>query len=97
MFWYDDADMVGVYVKAFERKQEHANREAWLSGVYNHHAVSVAIGNAFKKKGSPPIEYMTKPIELRKKEKDEQAEVEKLYKQFSAVASRFNTRRKRKG
>ena len=34
----------------------------WLMGVYNFEAFTLAIGNAFRKKGSKPLEYRKTPI-----------------------------------
>ena len=34
----------------------------YLSGIYTYEAVSVALANGFRKKGSKPIEYRDKPI-----------------------------------
>lgn len=97
VFWYDDADMVQVYVKAFKRSQDHLNHQAWLSGAYQCNAVSVAVSNAFRKKNSKPTEYLSKPFDLHPDKKDELSEAEKLYKQFKPVMAAFNARLKRKG
>lgn len=96
VFWHDDNDMVEVYVKAFRRKQDLDNYQLWLAGAYQCNAVSVAVGNAFRKKGAKAIDYMKEPIEINPKP-DKISDAEKLYNKFKPVMAAFNARRQRKG
>ena len=51
----------------------------WLQGVYFFNAVSTALGNAFRKKGAKPVNYMEQPIRilpLSEEEKEAKAEQE---------------------
>ena len=47
-----------------------------MMGMYNFHAVSIALGNAFRKKGSKPMEYIKYPFlqtaVMTEREKDAQ-------------------------
>lgn len=100
VFWYDDTDMVDIYVKSFKKKQNMDNQQAWLSGFYECNAVSVAIANAFKKKNAKPVEYLSEPLKLYVDPKDKKVELsdaEKLYNKFRPVVAAFNVRRSRKG
>lgn len=52
-----------------QRKSE----EMWLQGLYIYNAVYVVIGNALKKKGAKPLEYLEEPIRLLPLTEEEKA------------------------
>lgn len=70
-FWYDDAEMFTVYVKAYTKK---ANYTAWLQGFYNMkafetvihnkipYAINIALGGSNGKYEA--IHYFNEPIDL---------------------------------
>lgn len=70
-FWRDDVLLAKVYRDAEELRARRANVEAWRNGFYTASALSSAVGNMFRKKGSSPIKYMDRPIPLTQKEQDE--------------------------
>jgi len=75
-FWDGDPRLVIFYRKAFDIKQDLINAWEWRMGVYNLTAFSTVIGNAFRKKGLKPLEYLEKPLPVR-----EQTEAEKKAEQ----------------
>ena len=75
LYWFGDTWLVEAYRKADRIKQERANENAWLQGVYHGMAISSTIGNAFLPKGSTPAEYPEEPIPLNGEDK-KKAEVD---------------------
>lgn len=63
-FWEEDPWLAEAYRKANDLNRQRVSFEAWLQGVYIFEAVSTAIGNAFRKKGTPPHSYREEPIRL---------------------------------
>lgn len=52
------------------------NFDAWLNGLYNFEAVSIAISNALREKGHAPENYPSKPHDLYGKEEKLDEDVE---------------------
>ena len=67
-FWHGDMRLLSAYQNAYLRNVEYT---AWKQGNYNSIAFSVAMGNAFKKKGAASIEYpkWQDPIEKIERQK----------------------------
>ena len=65
-FWDGDVDLVKAYRKAYEYKKQEWNVQAYLNGMYVYDAlIRVApIFHAFAKKGTKPMEYRDKPIDI---------------------------------
>lgn len=63
-YWNGDPYLVGFYKKAHLLKVEKRNEELWWQGAYFYDAVSTAINNAFRKKGTKPRKYIEQPIRL---------------------------------
>lgn len=83
------------YREAYEARQEQENFNAWLNGLYVYKAFETVMANAFSPKGTPPVKYLDKPLDLFKKnEKQEEAEVEQqqiaIANMFTAWGKRFN-------
>ncbi len=79
-FWDEDPWLAAAYREASEYQAERKSWEMWLQGVYNYHAVATALGNAFRKKGAKPLNYMEEPIRvlpLTEEEKEVKAEQER--------------------
>ena len=62
-FWDEDVMLLNNYFEAEKIRQERANTEAWLHGLY----VYIAIGRCFAKK---PQAYLTKPVAITQDEID---------------------------
>lgn len=79
-FWDEDPWLAEAYREAAEYQAQRKSWEMWLQGVYFFNAVSTALGNAFRKKGAKPVNYMEQPIRilpLSEEEKEAKAEQEK--------------------
>lgn len=78
-FWHNDPKLLEVYQKAYYNR---LHEEAHLYGQYNFYAVSIAISNAFRKKGTKEQKYIDKPDinKLFRKPKSEK-QVIKQYRQ----------------
>lgn len=63
-YWYGDTQMARAFYEAEKLRQEKANSEAWLQGLYFVHALNSTVGNAFRKTGDKPFEYPKKPLSL---------------------------------
>lgn len=77
-YWYGDPQMVRAFYEAHKMKQEMQNFDAWLHGLYNFEALSIALANAFSEKGTQPENYPNKPHDFSGKEKVDE-ETEKNY------------------
>jgi len=60
-FWDMNPRILGVLNLAYERKAKRRDQEMWQQGQYVYAAFGTVLGNAFRKKGSPPEEYPKKP------------------------------------
>ena len=63
-YWYGDPLMVRAYFQAEKIRQERADSEAWLYGLYVAKAIDSTIGNAFRKEGT--AEYPAFPLSTKK-------------------------------
>lgn len=72
-----------VYDDAHKLKMEMQDEMMYLSGLYTYEAVSVAIANAMRKKGSKPIEYRKEPI-LQSMKQPTEEDIERKRKEFVA-------------
>ena len=57
------------YEKAVKLEEEKADTHMWILGSYIFEGISVAISNAFRKKGQKAISYRDKPYLMEAKEK----------------------------
>lgn len=71
-YWYGDVWLVEAFREADRLKQERANHEFWLQGMYFFDGTSRAVANVMRKKGSAPEEYPAEPYSLFRKEKTEE-------------------------
>lgn len=65
-FWDGDVDLVKFYRKAYEYKKQEWNTQAYLNGLYTYEAIlrAAPVLHAFAKRGTKPLPYRDKPIEL---------------------------------
>lgn len=67
-----------VEVHAYEKAYyDRTSREAWLYGLYNYQAQSIALSNAFVSKNSDKVEYPHQPISMFQEVKQIEDEVDK--------------------
>jgi len=96
-FWDGEPKLVGYYRKAHEIRQELINAWEWRMGAYNLSAFGTILGNAFRKKGTKPEEYLTKPLPLHDKtDEEKQAEIKAQNDKFALTLERGMARFKAK-
>lgn len=73
--YWDGDPLIAKFVReAHEIQQKERNSELWLQGVYIYNAFGVVLGNAFRKRGEKPAEYLSAPIPITPLEMREEAE-----------------------
>ena len=97
-FWDGEPILAKYYRKAFEIRQDMLNAWEWRMGAYNLSAFGTVLGNAFRKKGERPTEYLAEPLPLREKtEEQKQAEIKAKTDKFASALekgmARFNARK----
>lgn len=70
-FWYGDYCKLKYYEKVFLQKRKLENENAWINGMYEYSAVSTALSNGFRKKGTQAIDYLKEPLDLFPKTEQE--------------------------
>lgn len=93
-FWNGDYTRLKYYEECHRLEIEKRNQELWLQGLYNYAALTIALSNAFAKKGSHPKEYLDKPIRITpmnevEKEQEKKQMVENFRSQLMALDRRF--------
>lgn len=86
------------FIKAEKLRRERIDSYSWVIGAYVNEAVSVALVNAFRKKGSKPHKYRDKPYSqeenLAQSENltDEQKKqaIDRLFRGLSIKMTNFN-------
>lgn len=97
-FWDGDVDLVKAYRKAYEYKKQEWNVQAYLNGMYVYDALLRVspILHAFAKKGTKPIPYRDKPIEIyTNHEQQKKVEVNKSRDMQLRMVERFKKINKR--
>lgn len=87
-FWRDDPWIAKTYRKVYVERRKEENRRDWLLGAYVHHAVAVAVGNAFREKGKNPENYLEEPFpifapteaEIEEANRREKEKIEAVYR-----------------
>lgn len=86
-YWYGDPLMVRAYYKAQKLREEQADTQAWMNGMYFAKAIEATIMNAFKKRSETPTEYPSMPITIKRREEErEKTEEEKRKLEESETA-----------
>ena len=71
-YWTGDPVLARYFREAYQLKQEQQDYNAWLQGMYFYEALSTALPNAFRKKGTPTLNYTEQPyMQKQKKNKTE--------------------------
>lgn len=72
-YWEGDNDLPKHYREAFKLKQENANYEAWLHGLYVYDAVTSAMSHLSKNE-SDHKSYAEKPYDFTPRKEEEKVE-----------------------
>ena len=76
-YWTGDPILARYFREAYQLKQEQEDSHAWLQGLYVYEALSVALSNSFRKKGTTAAKYSEQPYLQQKKEKERAAQEDK--------------------
>lgn len=91
-YWHGDPWSMKAYKDAYNLRNRHENEMLYINGIYILNALSVVIGNAFSKKGTPPRKYLEKPLDVFPKTDAEiAAEEEQKQKDLIAKLSAWKT------
>lgn len=98
-FWTLNPRKIKVLMESYHLKRQIEDEKLWMLGGYVFDAVSIALGNAFRKKGQKSKEYfelvkepITKRIEQSKDENnltdaEKKAKTELLFKNLEIMAA----------
>ena len=71
-YWTGDPVLARYFREAYQLRMEQQDYNAWLQGMYYYEALSIALSNAFRKKGAPALSYAEQPyMQKQKKNKTE--------------------------
>ena len=88
--WDEDPRLADAYREAAEYHAQCNFWDMWLQGVFFFISVSTALGNAFRKKGAKPVNYMEQPIRiLPLSEEEKEAKAEQERQKTIAFLNRF--------
>lgn len=97
-FWNEDSSFLIAYRKAWDIKQDHENRLAWLQGMYFYEALCDVspLLRAFAKNGTRAHPYAKKPFEFEKpakkrKEETVKKKIENTFNYMQNLMMRFNS------
>ena len=99
-YWNGPCYLTRLYREVHNMQIEAKNQELWLQGLYIYEGVSIAIGNAFRKKGTSPTKYREKPIRITPlTEEEKRQEVlearRKIIAKVSALEKAWRVKEKR--
>lgn len=91
------------YDEIFKERRMLEDQRDYMCGIYTYEAVSIAIANAFRSKGSKPAEYRKKPIMveveeqrrlLNPTEEDKKKQLDQLREMLFGMQKRFEESKK---
>lgn len=82
-FWSLSPYEFEVIFDGYIEDQKRLNRMNWINGMYTMSALQSVLGTLFGKKGSEPIKYMEKPVQIYEDDKSQKdlTEEEKVEEQ----------------
>lgn len=87
-FWQMTPRKLKVYIEGFKLKRQIEDENSWLVGGYMFNAVTLALGNAFRKKGTNAegyFEVFDKPFLMMKNDEElTEEDKQKYIDQFMA-------------
>lgn len=100
-FWHLNPRKINVIVEGYKLKRQVIDEQQWFLGDYVFDAVSLALGNAFRKKGTKPKEYFKEvdqsilnrmkdtPDENGLTETEKKSKTELLFKNLEIMAANY--------
>lgn len=107
-FWYLNPRKINVIIQGYKLSRQVKDEQMWYLGSYVFDAVTIALGNAFRKKGQKAQEYfevVKEPLlvqmERQKKEsklseKEKRTKTEQLFNNLEIMMTNFNLSKKAK-
>ena len=80
-YWDGDPSLVIAYRKAEDMKAHRRNWEMWMNGRYVYDAIMRMLPSMQLWRPKPPLDYMTEPYPLTRKEYEERIQKEEKRKQ----------------
>ena len=71
-FWFGDPWIARSYREAYVERRKEENTRDWLQGAYFYNAITTALANAFRKKGTKTVDYLEEPFRIFPLTKEEQ-------------------------
>lgn len=99
-YWNGDTEALKFHYEAERQRIKKRNFELWLQGAYIYEGVSIALSNAFAKRGATPKKYVAKPYDILPKtdeeiEADRKQEQARIVATLNAYMNNFNARKKK--
>ena len=96
-FWDGDPWLAVAYQRAHDVTRQRQSEEMWFMGLYNFRAVSTAISNAFRAKGTRPQKYLEEPIRVIPYTEEEKAAIAERERQktidyFNKLAKKWESK-----
>lgn len=89
------------YDKVYENRRKIEDEKALFNGIYTFEAVSIALSNAFRAKGTEPKKYRTKTIlqEYEEQhrpltEEEKQKQIDNLFAMLGGMQERFEKQKR---
>lgn len=87
-FWKGDCWLARYYREIYIAKRKAENERDWYMGNYVYQALTTALSNAFRKKGTPAEHYLEKPFkifpptkeEIEEENRKEKEKIEAVYR-----------------
>lgn len=94
-YWNGEPWLVEAYREADLLQRQRRSNDFWLQGLYFYNALSVVVGNALSKKGTPQEKYVEEPIRViplteAEKEEKKRQEREKVIAYLNQFEKSFN-------
>lgn len=104
-FWELNPRKLKPILEGYRLKKKTIDEQQWMLGGYVFEAVSLAMGNAFRKKGQKPRGYFSelkqpflKDIELKDEnnmtEEEKRIKTERLFTNLEIMAANYNMKHK---
>lgn len=95
LYWRGDVWAASDYRRAQQLVNQRRSEEMWLQGLYNFTALSLALGNAFRKKGTSAKRYPEEPFRVIPYSPEElearaEAERQKAVAYFNALQKKWD-------
>ncbi len=74
VFWRLNPRLLTAFVDADRRRKRELELQMYVQGKYVYDAVSIALANGFRKKGTQPVDWLEEPYRIIPFTEEEEAE-----------------------